>query len=151
MLSRVNCGVLTRLLDDKWLDNPLVDFKMVLSRLELSQYIGEDGTQSLSKLMQDDFDKIILRRCSPEGLCIKFHLDVTTKVMQVALNDDDEYTGGRLMFLTGDGTLHVPKRTAGSYTIHNSFVVHGVSEHKEGLRYGLFFIKERDSIVTVND
>jgi hypothetical protein len=124
---------------------------MALTMAELSRYIGEETSNHLSKLMHDDFDKIILRRCVPQGLCIHFHLDVTTKVMQVALNNDDDYIGGRLMFLTGDGELHVPKRTMGTYTIHNSFVVHGVSEHKKGLRYGLFFIKERDSIVTVND
>ena len=112
---------------------------------ELSRHIGATSALALSSLMHDVFDTIILRRCQPEGMCIGFHLDVTEKkVMQVALNDDDEYLGGRLMFLSGDGMLLVPKRVAGSYTIHNTFVVHGVSEHTSGIRYGLFFIKERD-------
>lgn len=38
----------------------------------------------------------------------------------------------------------VPKRAAGSYTLHNCHVVHGVSVHRAGLRYGLFLIKERE-------
>ena len=151
-MSKANCELLTNILDDKWRDKPRADFKINLTISELSEYIGEEAAWSLSKLMQDDFDKIILRRCTPEGLCIRLHLDITTRVMQVALvNNDDNYTGGRLLFLTGDGQLHVPKRNAGSYTIHNNCVVHGVSEHKEGLRYGMFFIKERDGVATEND
>ena len=151
MLSRRDCAILTDLLDKKWLEMPHDDFKITLTIDELSQHIGIDTTITLSKLVHGDYDKIILRRCTPAGLCIRFHLDVTKQVMQVALNDDSEYTGGRLMFLTGEGRLVVPKRQAGSYTVHNSFVVHGVSEHKAGLRYGLFFIKETASTITENN
>ena len=149
-LSSANCLVLRKLLDDKWLCNPLVDFKLVLSPEELAYHIGRKALISLSERMQDTYDKIVLQRCTPEGLCIKFHLDNADRIMQVALNDDNEYTGGRLTFLTCDGKVHVPKRIAGSYTIHNNSIVHGVSEHTAGLRYGLFLIKERDGVLTEN-
>ena len=151
-ISKDKCAILKKILDDKWAETKsIADFKITFTIEELSQHIGTENAHSLSKLVQDDFDKIILRRCAPEGLCIKFHLDVTRRVLQVALNDDDEYIGGRLMFITGGGKLIVPKRIAGSFTSHNSFVVHGVSKHQAGLRYGLFFIKERKFTMTEND
>jgi hypothetical protein len=37
--------------------------------------------------------------------------------MQVALNGDDEYNGGNLVFAL-DGKLVAPKRPAGSVSIH---------------------------------
>jgi hypothetical protein len=130
-----------RVVDSKWRNDPSVDFKMTLTFDELSLYVSGESALALAKLVNDEFDEIVLRRCEPEGRCIGFHLDVSERVVQVALNDDNCYTGGRLMFLIGDGKVVVPKRPAGSYTIHNRFVVHGVSEHTTGLRYGLFLIK----------
>ena len=153
------------------------DFKLSLCFAELEQLVGQSSAQRLSVLARGFFDKILLRRCSAEekgghqqtqaqtqapqqegdgdGLCIRFHLDESQQVLQVALNDDCEYRGGRLIFLTADassdnkkmagGRLLVPKRAAGSYTLHNCHVVHGVSEHRAGLRYGLFLIKDRSS------
>ena len=164
MLSRAGCAVLTNLLDSKWREKPCADLKLPLSLAELAELIGQNSADRLAALVSGDFDKILLRRCSAtkERLCIGFHLDVSQQVLQVALNDDSEYSGGRLMFLTGKkgegigegggggegegegggGRLVVPKRSAGSFTIHNCHVVHGVSELRAGLRYGLFFIKE---------
>lgn len=58
--------------------------------------------------------------------------------MQVALNDESEYDGGRLVFITSKGFL-VPSRPAGSATIHTNEIVHGVTSLRSGVRYGLFF------------
>lgn len=58
--------------------------------------------------------------------------------MQIALNGDDKYQGGHLVFASPKGIL-VPKRPAGSATIHTSGVVHAVSNMRSGVRYGLFF------------
>ena len=60
--------------------------------------------------------------------------------MQLAVNGDDEYFGGRLVYLSKD-KLEAPARTAGTITIHNNKIVHGVSILKSGTRYGLFFLK----------
>eukprot|EP01036_Dinobryon_divergens_P024912 gene24912-33405_t len=191
-LSIADCAVLRALLDQRWSEqqppssssSSSSDFKLPLSFAELEQLVGQSSAQRLSVLARGFFDKILLRRCSAEekpqqegegkgdggqGLCIRFHLDESQQVLQVALNDDCEYSGGRLIFLTaadgnsdkkegeegfqdqsqgqgqGQGRLVVPKRAAGSYTLHNCHVVHGVSEHRAGLRYGLFLIKERNS------
>jgi hypothetical protein len=64
--------------------------------------------------------------------------------MQIALNDDSEYDGGRLVFATSEGFL-IPRRPAGSATIHTHEVVHGVTALRSGVRYGLFLCDTRGS------
>ncbi len=79
----------------------------------------------------------MLRRAEAQGRCIPFHLDYDyAHTMLVPLNGDDEYTGGRLMYATDEGFL-VPLRPAGSATIHDNTMVHGVSVMESGVRYGL--------------
>ena len=60
--------------------------------------------------------------------------------MQVAINGDDEYVGGRLIYACGDGELKMPTRPKGKITIHQNNIVHGVSKLESGVRYGLFFL-----------
>jgi predicted 2-oxoglutarate/Fe(II)-dependent dioxygenase YbiX len=60
--------------------------------------------------------------------------------MQVALNDESEYEGGRLVYATDEGLL-CPSRTAGSATLHDNTIAHGVSLHTRGVRYSLFFLQ----------
>ena len=60
--------------------------------------------------------------------------------MQVALNDESEYEGGRLVFATDEGLVW-PRRKAGSATLHDSSTAHGVSLHTRGVRYSLFFLQ----------
>lgn len=145
VLNQQACLTLRKLLDANWsrdIGKGVADFKLNISFTELCNCIGNNAATQLSELVHADFDKIILRRCVPEGLCIKFHLDESEQVMQVALNGDEEYLGARLVFVADDGLLHVPRRPAGSYTVHNQSVVHGVSKHEAGVRYSLFFIKK---------
>ena len=71
-------------------------------------------------------DEIIIRRCQAHGKFINFHTDVSKKTLQLSLNDDSDYEGGRLMYATR-GKLHCPKRNAGTITIHDNTIVHGVS------------------------
>ena len=85
-------------------------------------------------------DAVILRRCNVRGEFIAFHLDETPLTVQVALNGDDEYEGGRLLFLEGD-RVHVPARGPGTVTRHDARVLHGVSALTGGVRYGLFLCK----------
>lgn len=42
-----------------------------------------------------------MRRCQAYGKLIKFHTDAQQKTLQVSLNDDSEYMGGRLIFANG--------------------------------------------------
>jgi predicted 2-oxoglutarate/Fe(II)-dependent dioxygenase YbiX len=74
------------------------------------------------------------------GKMIGFHKDRSQRVMQVALNSDEEYQGGRLVFVS-QGKFEVPKRPAGTITIHSKDIVHAVTKLISGIRYGLFYIK----------
>lgn len=87
-----------------------------------------------------------MRRCCAHGKFINFHTDHSRKTLQVAPNDDTEYKGGRLVYLCG-GKLQKLERLAGSITIHEHEIVHGVTKLESGIRYGLFFLKKSASTV----
>jgi len=87
-------------------------------------------------------DEIWLRRVQMDGMehkGINWHVDHSTRTMQVALNGDSEYKGGKLVFAY-NGRILEPKREPGTATIHNHRVVHGVTPLKSGPRFGLFFL-----------
>ena len=107
---------------------------------ELINLIGDKSFEALEKTFGDSYNEIVLRRCSAHGKFINFHTDVSLKTMQLAVNGDDEYFGGRLIYLSKD-KLEAPARPAGTITIHNNKIVHGVSILESGTRYGLFFLK----------
>jgi len=78
-----------------------------------------------------------------------FHTDdiSSSKTMQVALNKEDEYEGGRLVFATVEGFLQ-PARPPGAYTIHHWYMPHGVTELRSGVRYSLFLMTLSQSVPT---
>ena len=94
--------------------------------------------------------KIALRRTEgPVPGCIGLHTDggYATHTVQIALNADSEYDGGRICFVTGDaGTLHVPRRRAGTLTSHNREVLHGVTKLHRGVRYSLFVVDRNNGL-----
>ena len=111
-------------------------------REKLVSLIGADTVRRIIAhfpVASNHIDAIRLRRCAAHGQCINFHLDHATHTMQVALNGDDEYCGGRLVFAT-EGGFASPARPAGTITIHDDGVVHGVTQLQSGVRYGLFFL-----------
>ena len=78
-----------------------------------------------------------------EGECVAFHTDThSQKTMQIALNDENDYQGGLLLFATSKGFIS-PRRVQGSYTIHNHKTVHGVTSITSGVRYGLFLCQTK--------
>ena len=89
------------------------------------------------------YDEILIRRCQSLGDHINFHVDFSRKTLQVALNGDEEYVGGRLAFIRS-GVLEILDRPAGSITIHEGDIVHGVTELESGVRYGLFLLQKQD-------
>lgn len=104
---------------------------------EVQKLIGECAMNKIAKIFDGPIDLIKLRRTVPcDGHFVPFHTDRAQKTMLVPLNDENEYEGGRLVFVTGQG-FHIPTRPAGSATIHSSAVVHGVSVLKSGARYVL--------------
>ena len=115
------------------------DLKITITRNRLCEMIGEDAIAELEALFGQDYSEIVIRRCQAHGKFINFHTDVSRKTLQLTLNSDTEYEGGRLVFAT-DGKLVIPERLAGTVTIHHNDIVHGVSLLKSGVRYGLFFL-----------
>lgn len=57
---------------------------------------------------------------------INFHTDVSIKTLQMSINGDDEYVGGRLLYVS-KGRLSAPKRVKGTVTVHDNRIVHGVT------------------------
>jgi hypothetical protein len=65
------------------------------------------------------------------------HPFVRLRAVQVALNSDDEYVGGKLVFATSSGFV-TPPRPAGGVTVHTHRAVHGVTALVSGVRYSLY-------------
>ena len=147
VLSLTACRKLVAHLDQHTAASTTDDLKVTLTEAELANLVGRLVVDGLKKMMPagmaQDFTTIKLRRCTAVGQCINFHTDVSHRTMQVALTDENTYGGGALVFANAEG-LHFPLRPAGSATIHDKTVVHGVTELVHGVRYGLFFLVEHD-------
>ena len=77
---------------------------------------------------------------------IPFHRDVSTRTLQVPLVGEEAYVGGRLTFATTQAGITTPRRPAGSYTLHDNTIAHGVTKLTSGVRYGLFLLHERSAV-----
>lgn len=139
-LTSAQCKQLMDTADQCW-DGTSRDFKLLLTDSELTRIIGDASFGKLTQIFGDHHNKIIVRRCTEYGRSIKFHTDHSLKTLQVPLNGDDEYEGGRLVYVTKSG-FETPRRPAGSVTIHRNDIVHGVTRHVSGTRYGLFLLQE---------
>ena len=77
--------------------------------------------------------QIRLRRVCSIGKAVEFHTDYSRRTMQVPLNDESEYEGGRLVFATVQGFQVVP-RPLGAVIMHHGRTVHGVTALTVGVR-----------------
>ena len=118
------------------------DLQLSLSREQLADIAGVELVGKLEAKFADTYNEIIIRRCQAHDKMINFHTDVSLKTLQLSLNDGSDYKGGQLVYATS-GRLHAPERRAGTITIHNNQIVHGVTELKSGVRYGLFLLKKK--------
>ncbi len=123
------------------------DLILPLSNAQLLVLVGEVVLGRLKVIFGrfgcDDFD-IVVRCVEPvgNGRCINFHTGVTRRTIQVVLNDESEYDGGRLVYATDEGLLW-PSRRAGSAILLDDSIAHGVSMHLRGVRYGSSSCKPR--------
>ena len=76
------------------------------------------------------------------------HFDGTyaNKTVQLALNADSEYKGGRLCFFSPVRGVEIPQRMAGDITTHARGVLHAVTQLTEGSRYSLFVVDEANGL-----
>jgi hypothetical protein len=111
---------------------------------------------------QIDGAKIALRLSrGPTSACIDFHTDggYASYTLQLALNDSDEYEGGRLVYFkrgvapsTGVGDLAegtllpLEHRPAGSMVGHNRAVLHAVTAMHAGVRRILVVVDESNGL-----
>ena len=105
---------------------------------------GSESSAQFARLLAEHSThgtKIALRRTEgPVDGCIDFHCDggYATKTVQIALNNDDEYVGGRLCFVTLDASrnpvLTVVERPAGTLTCHPAKVLHAATKLHAGVR-----------------
>lgn len=135
------CSALVGFLDKraKACSNPLEsnDLRVTLTEDELVGLVGAAAFEKVASTFGTTFDVIKLRRVTASLQCIAFHCDFSKRTMQVALNAEEDYEGGRLVFATADGFVQ-PGRPAGSATVHVNCNVHGVTTLRSGVRYGLF-------------
>lgn len=87
--------------------------------------------------------RCVLRRCAEVGKFIDFHIDAAPVTLQMALNDEKDYGGGRLVYLHDD-LLDSPSRPKGTITIHENDIVHGVTMLTSGVRYSLYLFERHD-------
>ena len=142
-LNAKQCHTLIQDTEHAWNQNgkQLKDFKYHLTKLQLVELIGIDAVSQISKQINHLFNRIVIRRCSEKGKCIRFHCDHSLQTMQIPLNDENEYIGGKLCFVMNE-KLFYPKRLAGSATIHRNNIAHAVTTLRAGVRYGLFLLNE---------
>ena len=151
LLGQNDCRLLRMLIDDQYAIMLLQgkapangDLVIDMSEEQLRGMLGHTTFEDLLQTFNRDRDTsrgicIRLRRTEARNMCIQFHTDKSRRTMQVVLNNEEEYEGGRLVFATHKGFVQ-PCRVAGSYSIHPWNVLHGVTAMTEGVRYGLFFL-----------
>ena len=141
LLSAAQRAALRSKLDRGAAVDGALDFNELLTRREASSGLGATVYASLEALFVSHggrVDAVALRRSAAVGQCIRFHADENFMTLQVCLNDD--FDGGDLVYLADDCALVKPRRPAGSYTVHNDRVVHGVSTLVRGVRYALLLL-----------
>jgi len=139
VLDENQCASLIQYVDSRVNEtNSKDDFALSIPESELMLLLGTTKVQQLKDMMSAAEVQVMFRRVRAIGAGIQFHLDLAVhKRMQIVLNDDREYVGGRLIYATPDG-LVCPTRSAGFASVHDATVVHGVSVFNMGTRYSLF-------------
>ena len=115
------------------------DLRRTISTATLTGLVGAAAVERLAVAFGGPYNLVKLRRVEErDDSFVAFHTDShSRRTMQVALNGDAEYRGGRLVFATGAGFV-IPDRPAGTATIHTDRIVHGVTALTGGVRCGLF-------------
>jgi len=130
-------------------DTILQDLKLIILPGLLNQIVGSNTVEDELKKhhVEAPTTKIVLRRTAQTKGCIPWHVDghYSKSVVQYALNDDEAYKGGRLCYFSDDIGLLVPRRPAGTLTVHFK-EMHAVSRCLNGVRYSLFVVDRSNGL-----
>ena len=150
--ERARWRALVRTLDEHAAGCPpaeALDIRLSLTDEALESLIGMAQLERLRTAFGSPHDIIKLRRVAATNQCVPFHCDYSKRTMQVALNAEHEYGGGKLTFATAHGFMQ-PARPRGSATTHVNSLVHGVSTLTHGVRYGLFLCDTKGGSVNLH-
>ena len=126
------------------------DYQLNLNADELSALLGEDIAAKISEVARGldlkrggsgqrplPLTEAFVRKYTSETRASHpFHQDRAAVTVNIALSDDTEHAGGRLVGLFEEG-VRIFERSAGMATVHLSRIVHGVSQVTQGSRYSL--------------
>merc|ERR1719357_1334049 len=140
-------------------DTILQDLKLIILPGLLNQIVGSNTAEDELKKhhVEAPTTKIVIRRTAQTKGCIPWHVDgpYSRSVVQYTLNDDKSFKGGRLCYYSDDIGLLVPRRPAGTLTVHFK-EMHAVSKCLNGVRYSLFVVDtsnglggNRENIITL--
>ena len=80
--------------------------------------------------------RYVADRSGQEQPLTSFHFDSAAVTVNVALTDDNAFSGGKLLGVFG-GAVQAITRAEGEASVHSSSLLHGVSRMREGVRYSL--------------
>ena len=104
---------------------------------EADEAARASGVQATTPALPELPHEVFIRRFS-DGTrpWFNFHFDDAQLTVNIALSDDDDHEGGRLLAVV-DGRVQQCKRSAGTATVHASTLLHGVTRMTSGERYSL--------------
>jgi len=132
------------------------DFRLEVAPPDLAGLIGQGAVSKITSSCESMLcfcalelstrePRLVLRRCTPsahgEAHGINFHRDHALVTLNVSLNSDSEYKGGKLVVVTPDATTTF-QRPAGHAAIMDTALVHGVTSLQAGFRYSLIAFYE---------
>ena len=86
-------------------------------------------------------EKVFVRRTRAHPGIVDWHVDTAKVTMTLALNGQDEYEGGRIIYIQ-DGKPIMPNLEAGSILVHSNMIAYGVTRQVAGVKYELCFESE---------
>jgi len=106
-LTQEDCETLIHYIKERDQDSSIFDLQLHLTQQELAELLSKATVEHLQSSVfgGSPLNSIRLRRiCATnekekkQGKCINFHRDFAIKTLQIALNSNQYYTGGRLVF-----------------------------------------------------
>jgi len=158
LLNKSQCAILRDVVDKSNSTEPdsvdnLPEYQCPISRQQLETLIGLETVRSIWEIPElakkrnvcirgksDDYLKevwVFIRKYSVDSRpWIALHFDSNIYTVNIALNGDNQYEGGRLLAIY-DGGIQVIKRKEGDAMVHGNTMMHGVTRMNKGTRYSL--------------